>query len=464
MQSVLTDPTKTMNINILALGGLLIFSGCVSVPENRADRTEEADKLPENYSAEAFPQLEIVDSLLNLFNDEDVTRYTQLALENNPDLLRAYAQMEEAGFNFQKTRGNQFPSVSANASPSRSSSATRATGNTYSASLDARWEVDVWGELRSRTDASQADLAAAEANFEARRQSLAAQTMQSWFDLLAATQLLDLAERQRDSFASIHRLVERRYERGTATITEVELAHTDAADARADFIARTNDRDQSARALKALIGIYPDATITAGLNWPALNRTVPSDLPSELLLTRPDIIAAFQNIRASDARTQAAYADLFPSFTLTASGGRSSDTLADLGRSAFDVWSLAAQITAPIYEGGSRRAEVGAAEQRAEQAYQNYRSVVLNAFREVEDALNSETSLAREESARLEALYAARRAEAKSLRDYESGLIDLLDLLQTQRRVFTNEIQTINLHRARLSNRVSLALALGKGV
>jgi NodT family efflux transporter outer membrane factor (OMF) lipoprotein len=453
-----------MTLKYLAFGSLLILSGCVSVPENRADQVDRVVVLADTYSAETFPKLEVVDSLLDLFDDADLDHYTQLALENNPDLLRASAQMEEAGFNFQKTRGNLFPSLSGNGSAARSGSNTRSTSNTYSASLDARWEVDLWGELRSRTRAAEADLASAEANYEARRQSLAAQTMQSWFELLAATHLLDLAQRQRESFESTFRLVERRYERGTSTITEVELARTDAAGSRADYESRTNDRDQAARALKALIGVYPDAAIQAPLDWPKLNRTVPSDLPSELLLTRPDLVAAYQNIRASDARARAAYADLFPSFTLTASGGRSSDTLADLGRSAFDVWSLAGQVAAPIFEGGSRRAEVGAAERRAEQAYQSYRSVVLNAFQEVENALNSETLLAREETARLEALDAARRAENKALRDYESGIIDLFDLLQTQRRVFTNEIQTINLHRARLSNRVSLALALGKGV
>ncbi|MGJ8640809.1 MAG: efflux transporter outer membrane subunit [Opitutaceae bacterium] len=449
---------------LLVFGGLLLLAGCASIPQKRAELTEAAIATPDAYSAQPYPSLDVVDSLRELFDDETLNQYTQLALDNNPDLLRVFAQMEEAGFNFQKTRGSRVPSLSAGGAATRSRSSSGSTGNNYSASLDARWEMDLWGELRNRTKASEADFTAARANYEARQQSLAAQTMQSWFELLAATQLLDLAERQRESFDSTHRLVERRYERGTATITDVELALTDAADARADYESRQNERNQAARALKVLIGAYPDATLHADLDWPELKRTVPTGLPSELLLARPDIIAAYQNILASDARARAAYADLFPSFTLTASGGRSSDTLSDLGRSAFDVWSLAGQVAAPIFEGGSRRAEVSAAEQRAEQAYQNYRSVVLNAFSEVENALNSEAYLKSEENARMESLEAARRAEAKSRRDYESGLIELLDLLQIQRRVFTNEIQTINLHKERLNNRVSLALALGKGI
>jgi len=195
-----------------------------------------------------------------------------------------------------------------------------------------------------------------------------------------------------------------------------------------------------------------------------LERSIPSGLPSQLLLSRPDLIAAYENILVSDANARVAYAELFPSFTLTASGGRSSKTLSDIGRSAFDIWSLASDITAPLFQAGQLRAELAAAQQRAEFAYHNYRSTVLNALREVENALQSETALASEESARLQALAAAQRAAAQSVRQYQLGLIDLLELLPTQRRVFGLEKQVIQLHRARLNNRVTLALSLGTGL
>ncbi len=452
-------PLYFLLISSAALGG------CMSLPEKQTPLTEQALTLPETYTAETDYELAIVDSLLTLFNDPQLTALTEQALANNPDLLATFAQLEESGFDFQKAKGGLWPTLSASGGATRSRSTTNSSAsNNYSASLDAQWEVDLWGKLRNNARASGYEFAANQASYEASKQSLAAQTMQSWFNLIAASKQLDLAERQRDSFNSTHKLVERRYERGTATSTEVALAHTDAANAQADYQASVNARDQAARDLQALLGSYPDAQLQSGLNWPELNRTVPSGLPSELLLARPDISAAYQSIQAADARSKVAYADLFPSFTLTASGGRSSDTLADLGRSAFDVWSLAAQLSAPIFEGGQRRAEVNAAGKRAELAYQIYRGVVINAFNEVETALNSETYLAREETARLEALAASQRAVAKSQRDYESGLIELLDLLEAQRRVFSTEAQTISLRADRLSNRVSLALALGTGV
>jgi NodT family efflux transporter outer membrane factor (OMF) lipoprotein len=434
------------------------------MPTERAENAETAIPIKKVYTAETFPKLQVVDGLLELFEDEQLTALTEQALANNPDVLAAAAQMAEAGFNLQKTRGALLPSLSGSGYAGRTRSSSTSLSNTFSAELDASWEVDLWGSLRSEKRAAEANYLASESAYEAARQSLAAQTMQAWFSLIAADKQLDLAMRERDSFNATYELVDRRYEQGIATSTEVALALTNAANAKADYQASENARNQSARALKVLLGEYPDDSLKAPTDWPNLEHTVPSGLPSDLLLARPDIIAAYQNIRASDALAKSAYADLFPSFTLTASGGRSSDTLSDLGRSAFDVWSLAGQLTAPIFEGGQLRAEVGAADARAEQSYQNYRSVVINAFAEVENALNSEAYLAREEAARLKALQAARSAEAKSLRDYESGLIEILDLLEAQRRVFTTEAQTISIRQQRLNNRVSLALALGSGI
>lgn len=453
-----------MHSSHIALLTTALFAGCVSIPEKRAEKAESAVSNPESFSVETAPPLQVAGGLLDLFDDPQLKALVDQALKNNPDLLASAAQMAEVGFNFQKARGGLFPSLSGIGSASRTGSDAGSSSNSFGASLDVRWEVDVWGKLRNQTKAAAADLKAAEADFEASRQSLAAQTMQGWFNLVAAGQLLDLAERERSIFEDTLRLVKRRYEGGTGSILELELAETDSASSRANYILSKDNLGQAARELQILLGEYPDAALKTSNVWPKLDRGVPSGLPSELLLSRPDIIAAYENIRAADSRARAAYADLFPSFTLTASGGRSSDTLSDLGRSAFDVWSLAGQVAAPIFEGGSRTAEVGAADQRAERAYQNYRSTVLDAFKEVEDALNSESYLAREESQRLIALEAARRAEAKSLRDYESGLIDLLDLLTAQRRVFTIETRTINLRQARLNNRVRLALALGTGI
>ena len=150
----------------LVLSVSLLLGGCVGLPDKQADKIEEALTTPSSYQTETLPQLQVVATLLELFDDPALTQLTEQALANNPDLLRTYAQMEEAGFNFQKTRGRLLPSLSGNGSASRSGSEQAASRNQYTASLDARWEVDLWGELRSQSRASAADLAVAEARYE----------------------------------------------------------------------------------------------------------------------------------------------------------------------------------------------------------------------------------------------------------------------------------------------------------
>lgn len=440
----------------------LLLAACADLPST-GDRTSLA--LPVAYAADAMPAPEVTDSLLSLFDNQALRSTVRRALTNNPDLQGARARLEEAGFNLRRSRAGLYPSLTGNASAGRRQSGgpVGVEDSNFSASLDARWEVDVWGRVRSGVTAAEADQAAAAADYAAARQSLAAQTMQAWFALVGATKSMELDQRRVQSFGSTQTLVDRRFELGRATLGEVSLSKTDLDNARADLESTRDRRDQAARQLRVLTGDYPDASLRAG-SWPSLRRSVPAGLPSDLLRKRPDIAAAYQRIRAADARVSVAHADLFPSFALTAGGGRQSTQLSDLARSSFDTWSLLADLTAPILDGGLRRAELGASGKRAEQAYRSYQGTVLDALREVEDALGSELYLAREENARQAALSAAQSAVDRTRRDYEAGINDFLSLLDAQRRVFTTEQRTINLHTARFNNRVSLALALGKGV
>ncbi|MGJ8632943.1 MAG: TolC family protein, partial [Luteolibacter sp.] len=266
---------------------------------------------------------------------------------------------------------------------------------------------------------------------------------------------------QLKSFSDTYDLVNRRFELGTSDLGALSLAKTDVENSRSAVEAAKDNRDQAARLLATLTGAYPDASASAG-GWPSLNRSVKSGLPSALLLVRPDVQAAYRRILAADANVKVAYTDLFPSFSLTASGGRQSSSLRDLANSNFNVWSIAANLSAPIIDGGALRAELGAANARAKQALASYRSTVLNAFREVEDGLGSEVSLKRQEAATASALDAAQKAEDRSLRNFESGLNDILDVLETKRRRFAAEEALINLKNLRFQNRVALALALGK--
>lgn len=422
--------------------------------------------IPGRYDATQPPVPEVAAGLLSLFSDKSLNSCVDRALQGNPDLKASAARLEESGFEMRKATAALVPALNLSGSANRSQSFTRGTRaieNRYTAGLDAQWEIDVWGRIRTDVRASASNRDALLADHASARESIAAQTMQAYFDLIANDHLLDLSKRRLTSFEKTYRLVKRRYEDGTEDLGNLDLARSDMESSRAEMARRSDSRDKSARQLAALTGSYPGAKFAAR-PWPQLRRGVEAGIPSTLLMKRPDIDAAYQRIRAADSRVQVAHRDLYPRFSLTASGGGQSPALKDVLDSNFNVWSVATNLTAPLFDGGRRRAELGAANARAKEALANYQSIVINAFREVENALGSERYLVRQEQYHGNALGAARSAENRIQRNYESGLVEILTLLDTQRRAFDSEESLINTKALRYKNRVALALALGKGL
>lgn len=448
------------------VGMMVLCPACLFKPDALSTKANESLPLPKRYDATEAPVTEVESGLLALFSDEKLRAYVKKALEANPDLKASAARLEEAGFNMRKAYAPMLPALGLSGDASRSKTRTNdniARSSGYAAGLDVQWEIDVWGRIRAGGRAFARDKDAAVADYAAARESIAAQTMQAYFELLAAESLLDLSQRRLSSFQKTLKLVERRFELGTGNLGDLDLARTDVENTRAQLAGRLDTRDRAARQLAALTGSYPDAQASVG-QWPALQKGIKAGIPSELLMNRPDIDAAYQRIRAADSRVKVAHRDLYPRFSLTASGGYQSSTLKNFTDADFSVWSIAGNLTAPLIDGGQRRAELGAANARAKEALAKYQSTVLNAFREVENALGSEKYLLNQQQATSRALAAAQSAEERVLRNYESGLVEVLALLVTQRRSFATEESLIDIRRLRYKNRVALALALGKGV
>jgi outer membrane protein, multidrug efflux system len=443
------------------------LASCVIQPGALSPKANNSLGIPARYDATQAPVPEISKNLVGLFPDSQLKSYINKAEKNNPDLKSSAARLEEAGYNTRRSQAGLSPTLNANLGASTNTSNptgfSSINSESYTASLDARWEVDVWGRIRAGVSASASDEAAAAADYASARQSIAAQTAQAYFDLLRTSSLQELAERELVSFEKTLDLVNRRFEAGTADLGALDLARTDIENTRSQVALRKDDRDKAARRLAALTGAYPNSSRTA-TKWPSLSRSVPANIPSSLMLKRPDIDAAYQRIRAADSRVTVAHCDLYPDFTLTASYGQQSNILKKLADSNFNAWSLLANLSAPLIDGGARRAELGASNARAKRALADYQSVVLNAFQEVENALGSEKYLNQRYSATKRALTAAQSAEARGLRSYDNGLINILNLLEVQRRTFATEESLINIRALRYQNRVSLALALGKAI
>jgi outer membrane protein TolC len=189
----------------------------------------------------------------------------------------------------------------------------------------------------------------------------------------------------------------------------------------------------------------------------------PAGLPSELLLRRPDIIAAERRLAAAGGRTRSAKLARFPSLRLSGSAGTTTDALGDIANSDFGIWSLGGSLTQPLFEGGRIVGEIEFASARERQAAAELQRTVLHAFGEVENALSAEAFLREREAATARAAELARDAAIRAAEEFSAGTGDVLTMIETRQRDILSAIQYATVRRLRLDQRVDLHLALGGG-
>ncbi len=454
-----------MTISFRLLGQitlLLLFGGCVPAPEKLAPSANSTLPLKKNFETFIPPSSNLTSSLLKIFPSAQAKQFVHTALEKNPSLLSSLSQIKQAELSVQQSNTANKPILNASTNAGRLGSANRSTGR-YAINADASWEIDVWKKIDTEVRASENELQIRKFNHQAARQSIAAQTLQAWISLVESNKLVSLANEQLESFKKTKSLVERKFELGTGGLDAVHLADTDLASSKADLESAMDQRNQASRALSLLLGDYPSASLKS-TQWPRSLKNIRSSTPSSLLTNRPDIQASFLAIQAADIEVTIAHKDLLPDFRITSSLGQQSNILKTLADSQFNSWSLLADLSAPILDGGRRKLEIALQEEEARQSIHDYRSAVLNALLEVENALGSESVLAQRELHLRDALHAVIQAEQRLLGQYERGLVDILSLLDTQRRRFNAKQQLINTQADRYINRITLALAVGTSI
>ena len=452
---------------------LLFLSGCtaLTLPGPQTTVAVNAPGLWE--SAGRGNQGRISTGWLDRMGDRDMEKIVNEALKYNPNLLAAAARLRVAREGTIIGRAARLPRFGVAGSGSRSRVRTRTdtgpdktneSGN-YGLSLNASWEVDLWGRLADLDRASRNDYMAALADFRGARLSLAANTAKAWCNLITAEQQLKLAEKTRDSFESYLRITERSYKAGDITTTSalnVQFGRNNVASAERVLVNRRLGREEAARNLELLLGRYPAGKIPARASLPVLSQTIPVGLPSELLMRRPDLVAAAAVVQSSARRADAARKSLLPSLSLSGGGSTSTNSL---GRIIADpetiVWNVAASLAQSVYDGGAPSARARAALAQNEIAIRNFSTIALRAFREVESALATERSLVEQEQFLVVELRQANLAERQAIRNFSDGIGTYLEVLEGQRRAVSAGNAMISLRNARIQNRIDLHLALG---
>lgn len=466
-------------MRIVCLSGIVLVSGgCGALRSPSTEMGVVAGKEPATWAASREARSGIDHQWVERFQDSELARLVDQGLTENASVREAAERVEQAIQTARVDRSEGLPQLSGSLSGVRDKrnfigfpfggggAASSTIVNTFGASLDVSWELDLWGRIRNATEAELARVEAQEQALRATRASLAGQITKAWFALGEANEQLALAYESLDIRRKTERAIEERFRQSLesegGTAAQYRLAKTDTANARGDIERWKGEVERAARQIQQLVARYPDGKLfKKGSALPRLPKHPPVGLPSELLQRRPDILEAERLYAAAIRDAKAAYLARFPTLALTSSGGRSSEELGDLLNSDFGVWSLAGNLAAPILSGGSLKANEKRAQSVQREALAKLEKTVLAAFGEVEQALVADAVLAKRLAAAKEALAEAEAADAASARDYADGVDTILTVLQARGQRISIASQLVTLRRLQLENRVDLHLALG---
>ena len=333
----------------------------------------------------------------------------------------------------------------------------------YSLNLSTIWEMDLWGRIRSSQNAARFAFSASEMDHAAAQHSLAGQVVKGWLLLCEARIQISLAKELIQTAKTGKEQAMLRYQLGRGIASDVRLAETNLASATEQFNERLSNEARFVRSLEIILGRYPSGRIPKAETLPQMPGAIPIGVPSQILTRRPDIAASVFRVRAADARITEGKAGLLPQVSLTNSSGTSSNQLKDLINGNFLTWAIGSSITQNILLRDEQKERVQERELVAQEETLNHRNIVMNAFLEVENALNKSVYLSEQ--------HKHQRAVANGTSDllvlaknrFDVGTGSLRELVESQNRFIESRMRLTTINKLELENRVDLHLALGGG-
>ncbi len=452
----------------LTLLSTVVLTGCAVGPDYEVVSTP----LSQHYAnADAFHSEAwvAVDSIhippaqpwWQLFADVQLDQWIQELHQTNLDLAQAEARYQQAQASLQQAQAGFFPTLGTQASGQRSGSGQASPNNQYSLSANASWELDVWGRVRRSVEAGRAQEEASAADLDAVRLSLESTFIQSYFQAknVRAAQLL--YERTIEAYERSLQITQNRLQVGIVSIADEAAAQSQLENARTQALALERQWLQLRNAMAVLLGKAPaDFELLADAEWGVLPQ-VPVGVPAQLLTRRPDVIAAERRMAAANAQIGVATAAWFPNLTLSAQGGYRSGSWSDWISAPARFWSLGPALALTVFDGGARSARIREAEASYEVQAATYKKAVLEALREVEDALVQWHGLQRELQSQERAVEASRRSLLLTRNQYEAGLVDYLSVVQVEASTLSAERALLSLQSELYMSSVRLLTALG---
>ena len=461
---------KPRVFGLLVLIGAAVLGGCAMGPNYK----RPAVNAPTEFR---FAENQTTNSLADLpwwqvFKDPILQGLIGTAITNNYDLKQAVARVEQARNQAAAANAAFFPQAGyggdigrgRNALYNSPASLNGATDSSAQLSLNAAWEIDLWGRIRRSSEAARAQYLATD---EARRGvmiTLVSQVATAYFQLLQYDQELAIQQSATNAYAGSYRIFNDRLINGVASRLETDRAAAALANAAAAIPQLAIQIATTENQLNVLLGRNPQPIICGSLaNEPDFSPEIPAGLPSDLLRRRPDVLSAEQSLIAANANIGVSVANFFPQIGLTTFLGKASPELSAFTAGSASMWDVGGTMTGPLFQGGQLRAEYRTAKARFDQSKAAYQQSILTAFQEVSDALVTRQKLAEVYVYDSQAVAALRSSVELATERYLNGKSSYYEVLQAQQELYPTERAQIQTRVGQLLAIVQLYKALGGG-
>lgn len=409
-----------------------------------------------------------------LFEDPVLNDLQNRAYANNQNLKAAVARVDQARAGARVSKADFLPDLTLNPSYERyrtsPNTGSRGRGNfpsrtenQFNFPLDLSYEIDLWGKVRRGFESARNELLASASAYRHILFTLQSDVAVRYFQLRQIDHEIDILRQTLELRTLAVKLFKERAQSGLTSELDVSRAETELAEVEAEMAAARRRRASSEATLAILVG-EPAARFSIEPNLVRIKvPEIAAGLPSTLLERRPDVAEAERKLAARNAEIGVAYAAFFPSIRLTASGGFQSVELKDLFSWESRVWSFGPNVSLPLFAGGRNAAALRQARAAYEEAVATYRQSLLVAFSEVDDSLAGLLYLREELTAQARATAAARKASTLSIDRYQAGIINYLELIDTERNRLENEVRLVQITAQQLITTVQLIKALGGG-
>ena len=377
-----------------------------------------------------------------IFGDEELNKLEPRVLKSNQSLQASFFTYQQALALSDSARAGEFPTLSASVTSTRSANSTGTTATTggsttttvsgQSVGLTASWVPDFWGKVRRQVEADEANSEYSRENLLNAQLSLQVTLAQDYFQIRQLDCQIELAQGTVNAYEKSLTMTQNRYNSGVSTQADVAQAQLQLANAKVQFSALSLQRAQLEHAIAVLVGEPASNFSLPSQSSMPKPQAVPVGLPSQLLLRRPDLMAAERQVAAANAQigvTQSAY---FPALTLSAQGGYRNSVFPNIISASNLFWSAGPSLALTLFDGGARSAVKLQAQNAYKQTVAQYRQISLQAIQQVEDQLAALSLLADEASMQAHAVSAADVSLRLVTDQYKAGLVSYLNVITAQ--------------------------------